>query len=208
MADPLITSNATAHWNSRFAGDDFLFGTEPNNWLREHTGSLPSSSRVLCVADGEGRNSVFLAQQGLTVDAFDISDVAIAKARQLATAVNVTVNFHLADCDSFAWQRSAYDGVAAIFVQFADPALRRRLFTRMTQSLRPGGLLILQGYTPEQLDYKTGGPSELSHLYTETILRELLAELTIKELRVYEEDISEGCGHRGRSALIGVVAQR
>ena len=207
MAKSPVPSEAAAHWNVRFAGNDFLFGTEPNQWLRDHITALPPGGRVLCVADGEGRNGVFLARHGFAVDAFDISDVAIAKARQLATAANVTVNYQLADCDGYAWPSATYDGVAAIFVQFADPALRSRLFARIVEGLKPGGVLILQGYTPKQLDYKTGGPSDVTHLYTEAMLREAFAQLTIIELRAYEDEIAEGRGHHGRSALIGLVAR-
>lgn len=208
MATSPFPSDATAHWNTRFAGNDFLFGTEPNQWLRDNTTALPPGGRVLCVADGEGRNSVFLARHGFAVDAFDISDVAIAKARRLAAAANVEVNYQLADCDGFAWPSATYDGMAAIFVQFANPALRSRLFARIIEGLKPGGVLILQGYTPKQLDYKTGGPSNVTHLYTEAMLREAFAQLAIVELRAYEDAIVEGSGHHGRSALIGLVARR
>jgi len=201
-------SDAAAHWNTRFSGNDFLFGTEPNHWLRDHAQVLPRSGRVLCVADGEGRNSVFLARQGHAVDAFDISGVAISKAQQFAAASGVTVNYQLADCDSFQWKPAAYDGVAAIFVQFADPPLRSRMFAHIVESLKPGGILILQGYTPKQLEYRTGGPSNVENLYTEAMLRDAFAELTILELKSYETDVSEGAGHRGRSALVGMIARR
>jgi len=163
---------------------------------------------VLSVADGEGRNSVWLARRGLRVDAFDISEVGVAKARRLAAAQGVEVNFSVADCDGFAWPEAAYDGVAAIFVQFADPALRQRLFGHIRRSLRPGGTLVLQGYTPRQLVYRTGGPPIESHLYTEALLREAFADLDIVELRDYEAELTEGSGHSGHSALIGLVARR
>jgi 2-polyprenyl-3-methyl-5-hydroxy-6-metoxy-1,4-benzoquinol methylase len=201
-------SDAAAHWNTRFAGDDFLFGTEPNHWLRNHVNAFPRGGRVLCVADGEGRNSVFLAKLGFVVDAFDISSAAITKARRLAATSDVTVTYQLADCDSFSWKPGSYNGVAAIFVQFADPALRSRMFARIVESLKPGGVLILQGYTPKQLEYRTGGPSNIEHLYTEAILRDAFAQLTILELKVYESEVTEGTGHCGRSALIGLVARR
>ena len=201
-------SDAATHWDMRFAGNDFLFGTEPNQWLRDHIAIMPAGGRVLCVADGEGRNSVFLARQGFVVDAFDISSVAIAKAQQLAASSGVNVKYHLADCDSFFWKPASFDGVAAIFIQFADPALRNRMFARIIDSLKPGGILILQGYTPKQLEYRTGGPSNIEHLYTEAMLRDSFAQLSILELKAYESDITEGTGHRGRSALIGVVARR
>ena len=195
-------------WNRRFDQDDYLFGTEPNAWLREHAHHWPPNSRVLCVADGEGRNSVWLARQGLRVDAFDIAAVGVAKARRLAASQGVSVDFQVADCDSFPWPAAAYDGVAAIFVQFADPALRARLFANMVACLKPGGVLVLQGYTPRQLEYRTGGPPLASHLYTEPMLREAFAAMELLTLREYDAEVDEGTGHRGRSALIGLVARR
>lgn len=201
--------NAPAQtWNQRFAAPGFLFGSEPNGWLREHASVWSPGDRVLCVADGEGRNSVWLAEQGLKVNAFDIAEIGVTKARNLAAQRGVSVNFTVADCDDYAWPEAACDGVAAIFVQFADPALRERLFGRMVGALKPGGHLVLQGYTPRQLEYKTGGPPLASHLYTEALLREAFSELDIVTLREYEADLAEGSGHHGRSALIGLVARR
>lgn len=201
-------SDPTGTWNRRFGGDGYLFGTEPNEWLREHAGVWAPGQRVLCVADGEGRNSVWLAQRGLQVTAFDIADAGVAKARRLAAERGVDVDFHVAGCDDFAWPRAGYDGVAAIFVQFADPAMRARLFANIAASLAPGGTLVLQGYTPKQLEYRTGGPPVESHLYTPPMLREAFALLDIVELRDYEAEVAEGSGHRGWSALIGLVARR
>ena len=201
-------SDPAGTWNRRFTEDGFLFGTEPNAWLREHAGVWQPGQRVLSVADGEGRNSVWLAKRGLVVDAFDIAEVGVAKARRLAAEQGVEVGFTVADCDGFAWQDAAYDGVAAIFVQFADPALRERLFGHIRRSLKPGSTLVLQGYTPQQLVYRTGGPPFESHLYTEALLRQAFADMDIVELREYEADLAEGSGHNGRSALIGLVARQ
>ena len=120
----------------------------------------------------------------------------------------MTVNYSVADCDSYNWPTATVDGVAAIFIQFADPAQRERLFAHMTNSLKPGGILVLQGYTPKQLEYRTGGPPFVSHLYTPELLRAAFADLEILELREYEADVAEGTGHCGRSALIGLVARR
>jgi len=195
-------------WNRRFEGDGFLFGTEPNAWLCRHVGKWPQGGRILSVADGEGRNSVWLAQQGFRVDAFDIAEVGVAKARRLAEQAGVRVDFNVADCDSFDWRASHYDGVAAIFIQFADPVLRKRLFAHIAESLKPGGVLLLQGYTPKQLEYRTGGPPFISHLYTEELLRVSFEALEIIEIEEYEDVLAEGTGHSGRSALIGVVARR
>ena len=198
----------TNTWNRRFADETFLFGTAPNAWLREHADVWRPGHRVLCVADGEGRNSVWLAGRGVQVDAFDIAGVGVAKARRFAAEHGVSVNFAVSDSDGYAWQEAAYDGVAAIFVQFADPEMRARLFSNIERCLKPGGTLVLQGYTPKQLEYRTGGPPLASHLYTEALLRESFADLDLVELREYEAELTEGTGHCGRSALIGLVARR
>jgi 2-polyprenyl-3-methyl-5-hydroxy-6-metoxy-1,4-benzoquinol methylase len=208
MSTPRAFADAADTWNRRYAGEDFLFGTEPNAWLREHAGALPAGGRILSVADGEGRNSVWLARQGFQVDAFDIAERAVEKAQAFARRAGVSVNFALADVDGFAWPEAAYDGVAAIFVQFADPDTRARLFDRMVRALKPGGVLILQGYTPKQLDHGTGGPPFLSHLYTRELLESVFPALTVITLREYEAEVREGQGHNGMSALIGLVARR
>ncbi len=205
---PTGFTDAAETWNNRFARDDFLFGTEPNEWLRRHASLWPAGARLLSIADGEGRNSVWLARQGYRVDAFDVAEVAVAKARRLAAAAGVQVDFTVADCDGFPWPSDHYDGVAAIFIQFADPALRERIFRRIVDCLVPGGVVVLQGYTPQQLEYRTGGPPFVSHLYTADLLREAFAALDIAELEEYEDVLAEGTGHSGRSALIGMVARK
>jgi SAM-dependent methyltransferase len=195
-------------WNSRFSKEGYFFGTEPNEWLCRHDSIWKAGSRILCVADGEGRNSVWLAKQGHQVDAFDISDVSVAKAKRLAHENQVVVDFAVTGCDDFAWTPNHYEGVAAIFVQFADPAARARLFENMVRCLKPGGTISLVGYTPKQLEYGTGGPSVLSHLYTPEMLRAAFGNLTIQILEEYETVLAEGDGHKGRSAVIGMVAKR
>lgn len=200
--------DAAQVWDERFDTPDFVFGTEPNAYLAKQVHRLAPGQRALAVADGEGRNSVWMARQGLEVDAFDISAVGAAKARQLARDAGVEVNYSVCDCSAWRWDEAAYDVVAAIFVQFADPALRAQLFTGMKAALRPGGILILQGYTPKQLEYKTGGPGVLENLYTEPLLRSAFSSLEIIELEEYEAELGEGKRHAGRSALIGMVARK
>ncbi|MBC5782176.1 class I SAM-dependent methyltransferase [Ramlibacter sp. USB13] len=212
MSDPHATApvfeDPAGTWNRRFSAPGYLFGTEPNPWLHEHATLWEAGQRVLCVADGEGRNSVFLAQQGLTVDAFDISEVGVRKARDFARITGVKVNFAVADIAQLQWPKGLYDGVVAIFIQFADPVLRARIFEGMVRSLKPGGLLVLQGYTPKQLDYRTGGPPFAAHMYTEPLLREAFTGMEIVDLREYETELAEGTGHRGHSAVIGLVARK
>ena len=163
-------ANPRETWDARFARYDYIFGRAPNVFLTTQLPRLAPGERVLCAADGEGRNSVWLAQQGFEVDAFDVADRAVAKAQALSRRQGVSVNFTVSDVDGFAWPEAVYDGVAAIFVQFADPATCARLFERIVRSLKSGGVLVLQGYTPKQLDYRTGGPPILSHLYSRELL--------------------------------------
>jgi len=160
------------------------------------------------VSDGEGRNSVWLAGCGLEVVAFDISPVAAEKAKRLAAERGVTVAFEVADVYGWNWPSEAFDVVAAIFVQFADPPMRSFMFERIARALKPKGLLLLQGYTPKQLEYKTGGPPRIENLYTPEMLRKAFALFEILELVEYEAVLGEGSQHSGRSALIGMVARK
>lgn len=194
-------------WNTLFEGAEYLFGREPNDYLVEKKDFLKKDQKVLFVADGEGRNSVWCAQQGIKIiDAFDLSENAIEKARKLAKEKGVTVNYHVCGIDEWDWKSDAYDAVVVIFTQFATPNMRRRLFANCIRTLKLGGVLILQGYRPEQLEYGTGGPSRVEHLYTEEMLRESFREMDIIELKSYDAFIREGERHTGMSALIGMVA--
>ena len=197
-------------WNSRFAGGEYHFGTAPNAFLAAQAARLKPGMQALSIADGEGRNGVWLASQGLHVTAFDFSPAGVTKARRLAEQRGVTGNY-AASVDQLAtweWDASQYDIVAGIFIQFASPAERAHLFAGICRALKPGGLLLLQGYRPEQLAYGTGGPRIPEQLYTAPLLREAFAALHIVELREHDSEIDEGDGHGGMSALIDLVARR
>ena len=206
--------NQETIWSKRYrdAGDDFLFGTAPNRFLAHRQDLLQNGRTALSVADGEGRNSIWLAEQGLAVTAIEISPVANEKARHLAKARQAVVNFLLVDMLAPGWPPSemhdAFDWVFGIFIQFVGPEWRSRQFEVMKQLTAPGGRILLQGYTPKQLEFRTGGPSAVENLYTEEILREEFADWEIEELIDYEDEISEGSGHKGRSALIGMIARK
>jgi SAM-dependent methyltransferase len=195
-------------WNDRYSEPGYLFGTDPAAFLHREAGRLSADQTALCVADGEGRNSVFLAERGLQVTAMDASDVAVEKARALADTKGVKVDFHVADIATWNWNARQYDVVAGIFFQFADPELRDAIFAGMIHSLTPGGLLLLHGYTPAQLENNTGGPRILENLYTSDLLADRFKDLDILHLAEYEADLSEGSRHVGRSALIDFVARR
>ena len=201
-------------WSKRYsdAGKDYLFGTEPNRFLARHKALLQSGGSAISIADGEGRNSVWLAGLGLKVTAVEISAVAIEKARHLAAARKAEVEFIQADMLATSFPptdlQGAFDWVIGIFIQFVGPQGRDRQFEVMKQLTRPGGHILLLGYTPKQLEYGTGGPSAIENLYTEDMLRAAFANWDIEELVEYEDTIAEGTGHLGRSALIGMVARK
>ena len=202
-------TDATQFWNERFDKEEFIFGKEPNEYLvaQAHQHLKPNSS-VLCIADGEGRNGVWLAKQGMRVTGFDVSDIALTKANQFAKENQVNIQYSLSDTDNFEWQPNTYDAAIGVFIQFADPEMRARIFNQVRHTLKSGGLFILQGYTPKQLEYKTGGPSLIEHLYTEELIRELTKGFEMLDLQCYEKELSEGARHAGMSALLGMVAKK
>lgn len=197
-----------AFWDQRFAAPEYIFGTEPNRFLAGQAARLRPDMRVLDVACGEGRNAVWLAAQGCRVTGFDISPLALAKARRLAGQRGVAVDLRECAVDHWQWEPAAFDAVVCIFIQFAEPEQRARLFQGFFDTLAPGGLVLLQGYTPKQLQYRTGGPGQLSHLYTATMLREAFARFEVLELLEHEQDLAEGTKHVGRSALVDLVARK
>lgn len=193
-------------WNERYNREEYLFGTEPNAFLNSCASQLRPGQTALAVADGEGRNGVWLARQGLHVTGFDASQVGLDKAKRLAARNGVKVDYRLASIEDWAWERDAFDVVAAIFIQFAEPAQRALIFKGMIRTLKPGGLLLLQGYTPRQLAYGTGGPRAVENLYTRPMLDDAFATLKVLRLNAHDSEIDEGPGHSGMSALIDLVA--
>ena len=195
-------------WDERYEQPGYLFGEAPNAFLQSQAGLLKPGWHVLSLADGEGRNGIWLAEQGLQVHALDDSAVALRKAREWAQQRGVEVRFELADLLAWNWPDAAYDVVAAIFIQFAGPEGRALMFEGIRLSLKPGGLLILQGYTPRQIEYKTGGPPAAENMYTEALLKHAFGDWELLHLREHDDLIAEGTGHHGLSALIDLVARK
>lgn len=195
-------------WDKRFAGKDYVYGTKPSLFLRTHRARLEGGGRALAVADGEGRNGVFLAEQGLDVVSMDSSPNAQRKAERLAVERGVPLELALADIASWPWTEAEFDLVAGIFIQFMGSELRAEIFAGMKRTVRPGGLVLVHGYTPKQLDFGTGGPGRADNLYTVDMLAGAFADFDILELSEYEAELDEGAGHSGRSALVDLVARR
>ncbi|HCA26417.1 MAG TPA: SAM-dependent methyltransferase [Betaproteobacteria bacterium] len=195
-------------WNERYATEEYVFGAAPNTFLASQEHRLPPAGSALAVADGEGRNAVWLAKHGLDVLSLDISPVAQEKARALAVREGVAISTELADILTWPWETQRFDLIAAIFVQVVGSAERPVFHRRIQAALKPGGLLILQGYTPKQLEYKTGGPSNVDNLYTADMLAADFAAMEILHLREHEDIMREGKGHNGMSALVDIVARK
>ena len=200
--------DAQAHWDARFAGEDYHFGTAPNVFLASQEKLLRPGMSALCVADGEGRNSVWLAKHGLRVKAFDISPVGVEKARRLAREASVEVDYSIADINAWNWDAAQYDLVVVIFIQFLSPAERAKAFEGIARAVAPGGYLLIEGYRPRQVEYGTGGPPVPENMYTEPLLREAFGRFEILHLVEHDDELNEGPRHSGLSALIDLVARK
>ena len=195
-------------WDARYATDAYIFGTAPNVFLASQAARIVSGMQTLAIADGEGRNGVWLAEQGARVHAVDVSPVALDKARKLAEERRVTLTFEQLDVLAWAWPEAAYDLVVAIFIQFASPPERERVIAGIRRTLKPGGLLILQGYTPKQIEFATGGPGNAANMYSAELLSRWFGDWEITHLREHESFINEGSHHHGMSALVDLVARK
>lgn len=195
-------------WQQRFGEPGYLFGTAPNAFLKSQAAPLRKGGRALSIADGEGRNGVFMAEQGLDVLSLDFSPVAQEKARKLAAARGVALRVEQADIVNWTYPADTYDVVAGIFFQFAAPAERAKIFAGIRRTLKPGGLLLIEGYRPKQLEYKTGGPSKVENLYTRQMLEEAFGDFAALDIKEHDSVIEEGAGHGGMSALIDLVGRK
>ena len=202
-------SDAAKFWDARYAEDDFAYGEAPSALVVAIEPSLPRRARVLCLAEGEGRNAVYLAQHGHDVTAVDLSGVGLEKARALAARHGVAIHTVLADLAELSIEEGAWDVIVAVWMHLPPPLLSRVLASA-ARGLAPGGRLVMESYRKEQLALGTGGPREASMLVDPIELRATLeaAGLTIERLDAIERDVHEGRYHEGRSAVVQAVAKR
>lgn len=192
-------------WNERYAGDTYIYGTEPNSFLAEHCGLL--AGPVLSLSEGEGRNAVFLASRGLDVLAVDISPVALEKAKKLAESRGVKIKTVVADLAAFQPGENRYGSVVSIFAHLPS-AVRNKLYPLIERSLKPGGTLILEAYSEDQLSRDTGGPKDADMLMTADKLRREFPNLEPVLLREIEREVSEGKGHTGMGSVVQFIARK
>jgi SAM-dependent methyltransferase len=193
-------------WDKRYTAGDYVYGTFPNEFLAAVADQIPPGP-VLCLAEGEGRNAVHLARRGHAVTAVDQSAVGLTKAAGLAQKHQVPLATVVADLADFAIAPASWAGIVAIFMHL-PPMLRATVLARAAAGLQPGGVFIMECYTPAQLAFNTGGPREIALLPTLALLRAELPGLEILHGRELERDILEGDGHTGRGAVVQIVARR
>jgi len=205
-------------WNERYAEQGYQFGTEPNDFLREQahhlwdTHGLPpeggaGTSRVLCLADGEGRNGVWLAEQGLDVTSMDLAPAGLEKARRLATERGVRLTTVHADLATYAIAPGAWQGIVSIFAHL-PPEIRARVHAGVVAGLGPGGVFILEAYRPEQLGRGTGGPPDAERMMNLQRLRPELGALDWLVAREIEREVIEGPRHSGMASVVQLLARR
>ena len=199
-------SGPNAQWNLRYGNQEYFYGTEPNDFLKENAHLVPNGS-VLCLADGEGRNSAFLAAMGWDVSSVDISDIGVEKTKKLAANKGVTVDAQVGDLTTFDLGKNKWQGVISIFAHLPE-SLRQDVHRRVIESLAPGGVFLLEAYTVAQIGRGTGGPQVPELLMSAEALARELAPLEIVQLEELERDVSEGSGHTGHAAVVQLIARK
>ncbi len=191
-------------WDQRYAEPGFAYGTDPNDFLRERAARFPPRGRVLSVAEGEGRNAVFLAGFGHSVTAVDQSAVGLAKAARLAAERKVALETRQADLTSFDVGNAVWDGIVSIWAHL--PAEARRIFhRRCVAALKPNGVFLLEAYSPRQLSMGTGGPPTPALLMPLADVQKELSGLTFEVAREIQREIHEGAHHNGPSWVIQIL---
>lgn len=190
-------------WDERYSDEEYVYGKDPNDFLANAAGKIPKG-RVLCIAEGEGRNAVFLAQQGYDVVAVDSSAVGLGKARKLAEEHGVNIETIVCDLANYDIEPDSLDGVVSIFAH-VPPEVRKELHRQIVNGLRSGGVLVLEAYRPDQLKFKTGGPPTAEFMMTLENLEEELKGLNFDYGVELDRDVVEGKFHTGKGAVVQLI---
>jgi SAM-dependent methyltransferase len=196
--------DVAAEWDQRYAKPGYTYGTVPNDFLASVAHRIPPG-KVLSLGEGEGRNAVYLASLGHRVTAIDASSVGAEKTLRLAAERELSVETVVADLTSYEIASESWNGIISIFCHMPAP-LRRQVHRAVTAGLIPGGVFVLEAYTPRQLEYGTGGPPVRDLLVTLSELRTDLHGLDLELAREVERDVQEGRCHQGRSAVVQILA--
>jgi len=196
-----------SQWDERYNTDSYFYGTEPNDFLKESVKALPIKGQVLCLAEGEGRNAVYLAEQGFDVTAMDGSPVGLEKLKSLASKKNVQVKTIVSDLADFEIEANKWDAIVSIWCHIPS-SLRAKIHGDVIKGLKQNGVFVLEAYHPRQLNYKTGGPPTTDLLMTVDALKSELSGLKFEVLHDIDREIHEGVGHNGKSAVVQALARK
>jgi len=191
-------------WDERYDTDDYVYGIHPNEFLKDNVEAIPKG-RVLSLAEGEGRNAVFLAKLGYSVTAVDASEVGLEKAKRLAEKNKVEIECIHADLADFALGEDQWDGIISIFCPL-PPSIRKMLHQKVMSGLKANGVFLLEAYTPEQLHYGTGGGSSAELMQNKQTLIDELPGLSFQHLLEVEREVTEGIYHTGLASVVQAIA--
>lgn len=194
-------------WNERYESDEFFYGTEANQFLQSQAHRLAPNSRVLCIAEGEGRNALYLAGLGHRVTAMDQASVGLAKGEKRAIELGLEIEWVCADLEHFDFGQNQWDAIVGIFAHL-PPTLRHKVFAQIPTALSGGGLWICEYYHPDQINYGTGGPKDPTWMLTTELLRSELPTLDPLHQAEIERDVIEGKGHTGLAKVCQWIAQK
>jgi len=193
-------------WDERYAVEDYVYGTEPNDFLKEELPKL-TAGKILFPGEGEGRNAVFAAQLGWEVTAFDSSSEGKAKAERLAQAKGVSIDYQLASYDEAEFPVESFDALVLIYTHI-PAATRQSYHQKFVKYLKPGGQLILEGFAKEQINNNTGGPRDINMLWSQKELESDFAGLSKLEIHEIEKELVEGLFHNGKAAIIRAIGKK
>jgi cyclopropane fatty-acyl-phospholipid synthase-like methyltransferase len=200
-------ANPRAMWDERFSQVEPVYGQSPNGYLQAQAYRLQPGMKVLVPADGYGRNGIWLAKQGLLVHTVDLSPVGVERARKAAQAAGVNLTMEVADLSIWRWPSGEFDAVVSIFLHL-PPEVRAKIHGSMLQALKPGGIVILEAFTPAQLQHSSGGPKQVNLLYTAELLRQDFAGAEVVQLEETQIHLDEGHMHRGSASVVHAVFRR
>jgi len=200
-------ANPRAMWDERFSQDQPVYGDAPNGFLQTQAFRLQPGMKVLVPADGYGRNGIWLAKQGLQVHSVDLSPVGVERARKAAQAAGVNMTIEVADLAKWNWPVAAFDAVISIFLHL-PPEVRAKIHASMLSTLKPGGIVILEAFTPAQLQHSSGGPKQVELLYTAALLRQDFAGAETVQLEEKEIQLDEGHMHRGPASVARAIFRK
>ena len=200
-------ANPRAMWDERFSQVEPVYGERPNAFLLSQAFRLKPGMKVLVPADGYGRNGIWLAKQGLLVHTVDLSPVGVERARKAAQAAGVNLTMEVADLSTWNWPVGEFDAVVSIFLHL-PPEVRAKIHGSMLHALKPGGIVILEAFTPAQLQHSSGGPKQVEMLYTAEQLRQDFAGAEAVELEEKEIQLDEGHMHRGSASAVHGIFRR